>query len=389
MIGLARLVHDDSAIEVCQMSKSLYATFFAGIICLSGCLSGNMFAQVSESPTWSPKAAAGYLDQRVTWWMSWPTAARDQGTFCISCHTIAPYALGRQALRGALGEQSASPNEQKLVANVTKRVRMWKDAEPFYPDQTRGLPKTSESRGTESILDALILVWNDGPSGKLSADARLALDNMWALQLRSADDMNGAWAWLQFHNAPWEGDSQYYGTTLAAIAIGSAPGDYKSEPAIQPGLKLLRDYLVKGMDAQTPLDRVVLLWASAKIPGLLTAAQQKTIIDQTLAKQQKDGGFSTSSLVGGWKRRDNTPLDAASDGYATGLVAFALEQGRWPQTQDQLKHAVAWLGQHQEPGDGRWAAYSLNKQRELSSDAGRFMSDAATAYAVLALGNAK
>jgi hypothetical protein len=24
-----------------------------------------------------------------------------------------------------------------------KRVRMWRDVEPFYPDQTVGLPKTS------------------------------------------------------------------------------------------------------------------------------------------------------------------------------------------------------------------------------------------------------
>jgi squalene-hopene/tetraprenyl-beta-curcumene cyclase len=85
--------------------------------------------------------------------MNWPTSARDHGTFCISCHTVAPYALGRSALRGALAEPSASPNEQKVLANVTKRVRMWKEVKPFYPDQTRGLPKTSESRGTESILD--------------------------------------------------------------------------------------------------------------------------------------------------------------------------------------------------------------------------------------------
>jgi len=367
------------------MPKSPFAACLLGVFCFAG----YALAQSSDTPAWNPKAAAAYLDERSAWWMNWPTAARDHGTFCISCHTAAPYALSRPALRRSLAEQSASPNEQRLLDNVTKRVRMWRDVEPFYSDQARGLPKTSESHGTESILDALILVSHDAPAGKLSADARLALDNMWGLQLKSAD-MSGSWAWLQFHNAPWEGDSQYYGTTLAAIAIGTAPGDYESEPAIQPGLKLLREYLVKGMDAQTPLDRVVLLWASAKIPGLLTEAQRKTIIDQTLAKQQADGGFSTSSLVGSWKRRDNTPLDAASDGYATGLVAFALEQVGWTQAHSSgLKRAIDWLAQHQEPGDGRWAASSLNKERELASDAGRFMSDAATAYAVLALENAK
>ena len=364
--------------------------YFLYVACLTipFSLAGNAFAQASGTNNWSPKAAADYLDERISWWMDWPKSARDHGTFCISCHTAATYGLGRSALRGPLGEQSASPTEKRLLDNIVKRVRMWKDVEPFYPDQTSGLPKTSESRGTESILDALILVWNDVPSGKLSPDARLALDNMWALQLRSGE-MSGSWAWLQFHNAPWEGDSQFYGTTLAAIAIGSAPGDYKSEPQLQAGLKLMRGWLLKNMDVQTPADRVALLWASAKIPGLLTEDQQKTIIDQTLAKQQEDGGFSISSLIPSWKRRDNTPVEAKGDGYATGLVAFALEQTGAPQAQAALKRAIVWLGQNQNPGDGRWPASSLNKQRELSSDAGRFMSDAATAYAVLALANAK
>jgi hypothetical protein len=76
---------------------------------------------------------------------------------------------------------------------VVTRVRRWKEVEPFYPDQTSGLPKRSESRGTESIPNALILVWNDLPAGHLSADARLAPDNMWAVQLKSGD-MNGSWA---------------------------------------------------------------------------------------------------------------------------------------------------------------------------------------------------
>jgi hypothetical protein len=58
-----------------------------------------------------------------------------------------------------------------------------------------------------------------------------------------------------------------------------------------------------------------------------------------------------------------------------------------PESQHALKRAIAWLRTNQRE-DGRWAAASLNKQRELSSEAGLFMSDAATAYAVLALSNA-
>jgi hypothetical protein len=359
-----------------------------GGIVLAGLVGVTAMAEEVPGANWSPKAAAGYLDGRISWWMTWPKTARDHETFCISCHTALPYGLSRASLRTSLAESTASPTEQKLLDNIVKRVHMWHDVDPFYADQTSGLPKTSESRGTESILDALILVWRDIPSGALSPDARLALDNMWALQLKSGD-MNGSWAWLQFHNAPWEGDSQYWGTALATIAIGSAPGNYKSEPDIQPGLKRLRAYLVKGMDAQTPLDRVALLWASAKLPEVLTEAQQKTIISETLAKQREDGGFSLSNLVGSWKRRDNTPLSQASDGYATGLIAFALEQVGAPEAQAGLRRAVAWLARNQNPSDGRWPAFSLNKEREVSSDAGLFMSDAATAYAVLALENAK
>lgn len=368
--------------------------YFLYLTCLAiaMALAGNVSAQSSPVSGWNPRAAAAYLDQRSSWWMEWPKSARDHETFCISCHTALPYALSRASLHGALGEQSASPNEKRLLENVLKRVRMWKDVEPFYADQTSGLPKTSESRGTESILNALILVWNDVPSGKLSDDSLLALNNMWALQLKSGE-MNGSWAWLQFHNAPWEGDSQYYGTTLAAIAIGSAPGDYQSQPGLQDGLKRLRGYLVKNMDSQTPADRVALLWASAKMPGLLTQDQQRTIIDQTLTKQHDDGGFSIASLIPSWQRRDHTPVETGSDGYGTGLVAFALEQfpaqAETPQAQAALKRAIVWLSHNQNPDDGRWAASSLNKKRELSSDAGRFMSDAATAYAVLALENAK
>src|SRR5271156_5492465 len=76
---------------------------------------------------WDQKTAAAYLDQRAGWWMGWQRAARDHDTFCVSCHTAVPYAMSRPSLRTALGEPGLSANEQKLIDNVTKRVRLWKE----------------------------------------------------------------------------------------------------------------------------------------------------------------------------------------------------------------------------------------------------------------------
>lgn len=334
------------------------------------------------SPGWSAKTAAAYLDGRMAWWIGWKSAARDQGTFCISCHTALPYAIGRPALRSALAEREVSPSERSLIDNVTKRVRMWNEAQPYYSDEKSGAPKSSESRGTEAILNALILASYGGD--RLTPDTRLALDNMWALQLTTGE-ATGAFPWLQFHNSPWEGDSQYYGATLAAIAIGSTPAGYQAAPENQDRVRALREYLARARGSQVLIDRVMLLWASAKLPGLLTRAEQQAIVDEALARQQADGGFSLSAFIGSWKRHDETPLENKSDGYATGVVMYVLQQTGMSRDQAQVKRGLAWLAQNQNKAEGRWLAYSLNKQRDLGSDVGKFMSDAATAYAVLAL----
>jgi squalene-hopene/tetraprenyl-beta-curcumene cyclase len=338
----------------------------------------------AAGPSWNARAAATYLDGRQAWWQQWPNAARDHETACVSCHTALPYALARPALRRALGEHDLAAPERTMVSNVEKRVKLWKDVEPFYPDQTRGLPKSSESRGTEAILNAAVLVARDAERGALSDEARAAFANMWALQFKNGD-LKGAWAWLNFHYEPWESnDSAYFGATIAALAIGHAPGGYAASPEIQEAVKSLREYLQKRADTETLFNRVMLLWASGKMPGLISAAQRQAIIDAAIGKQQADGGWTMATL-GSWKRVDATALDTSSDGYATGLVTLAFQQADVPAAEAHVSKGLAWLAAHQEAATGMWYTASLNKQRDPATDIGKFMSDAGTAYAVLAL----
>jgi squalene-hopene/tetraprenyl-beta-curcumene cyclase len=357
------------------------AMFRSGLLAVSvvaGALASHASAPIAGAPPWSPRAAAAYLDSRLAWWVDWPHACRDDHTFCVSCHTVVPYAMARSSLREDLEERAPSWIENTVLENVTKRVRTWAAVDPFY-----GGMHTVESRGTESVLNTLILASYGTALDALSSPTQLAFDHMWAQQLKAGADA-GSWPWLQFQNAPWEGYSQYYGATLAAIAVGRAPVSYRSVPETQARMSLLRGYLVRHYPSQILMDRVMLLWASANWPELLTPAQQGSIADEALSKQQGDGGFSLSSFIGAWQRRDGTPLETRSDGYATGLVALALREGGVSRDRPQLRRGIAWLTQNQDQ-EGRWLAYSLNKQRDLNSDVGRFMSDAATAYAILAL----
>jgi len=302
----------------------------------------------------------------------------------VSCHTAAPYAVGRPALRSALGEKGPSAAEQKLIENVVKRVTMWRDVEPWYPDQTRGIPKTSESRGTESVFSALVLAMRDAQAGQMSAEGRAAFANMWALQMKT-QEFSGAWAWINFHYEPWESpNSPYFGASMAAVAVGTAPEGYASTPAIADNLKLLREYFKRESDKQNLFNRVMGLWASTKVENLLTREQQQAIVGDALQKQQADGGWSTASL-GAYQRVDKTEVDTKSDGYATGLVTLALQSAGVRASDPRVAKGLAWLRANQNRETGQWTAVSVNKNRDLNSDIGKFMSDAATAYAVLAL----
>jgi hypothetical protein len=49
-----------------------------------------------------------------------------------------------------------------------------------------------------------------------------------------------------------------------------------------------------------------------------------------------------------------------------------------------LRAGTTWLVQHQTVA-GTWSAASVNKSRDPTTDVGKFMTDAATAYAIIAL----
>jgi len=340
----------------------------------------------SHTAGWNSAAAARYLDKRLDWWAKWPKSARDHGTRCASCHTSLPAVLARPAMRKALGDAGPSANEQAMYADIVKRVRMWREVDPYYPDQTVGIPKSSESRGVESVLNALFLATRDRDAGAgLSEDGRLAFANMWALQMKTGD-LKGGFAWLTFKLEPWESESAtYWGASLAAVAVARAPGDYAASPEIEKNVAALRAYLKTATGPNHSLfTRMLVLWADANLHGILEPAQRQTILYQLQSIQSSDGGWSLARLST-WQRVDGTVIPDTSDGFATAIITVALQDAGVPATDASVKAARAWLVAHQDAKTGRLPALSVNKLREPSADAYLFMSDAATGFAMLAL----
>jgi squalene-hopene/tetraprenyl-beta-curcumene cyclase len=346
-------------------------------------------ADTTAAAAWNPAAAAKYLDERQVWWQDWPRAQKDHGTVCVSCHTQVPYALARPALRTPLGEHAISDPERAMLDSILKRVNLGNDAATFYTDAEHGPGKTKEARNAEQVNNALILVSYDAAAGHLQASTRKAFEEMWSTQEQTGP-VAGAWLWQNFHFSPWEApESEYYGAAEAALAVGMAPGNYRDDPKIQPNLNLLRTYLRSHAAAQPLINRIALMWASSKLPGLMTGQEREAVASEVFAKQHTDGGWSLTDLgQGTWKRHDDSPFDQRSDGFATGIIVLALEENSLAQ-RPEAKKGLAWILANQSKTDGLWPAWSVNVKRDPNSDIGKFMSDAATGFSVLALENSK
>lgn len=327
-----------------------------------------------KAPTWDAAAASRYLDSRLAWWRQWPKAERDHGTRCVSCHTSLPHTLSAPALRKTPGVP-----EMAMVDDVVKRVYLWDAVEPFYTDQKSGVPKSSESRAVEAVLNALILSTRDAERGHLGTDTRQAFANMWALQLK-----NGGFAWLNFKLEPFESpDATFWGASLAAQAIARAPDGYVADPTIASKIEALRAYMKTGAGGSL-YTRTLLLWADSALPGVLDPAQRGKVIADLAIAQGADGGWSLPSL-GPWQRIDGSTLPVTSDGYATAVAALALREAGVPLTDPVQKKARLWLAAHQDKASGVVPAQSINKDRQPGTDAFLFMTDEATGMAALAM----
>jgi squalene-hopene/tetraprenyl-beta-curcumene cyclase len=292
---------------------------------------------------------AAFLDKTA---LNWTTSKK-----CGSCHTNVAYMVGRPALAD-------------LPDETMHKVRS------FFEDRAANWDKEGKAKprwDAEVVTTAVALAFNDAQTtGKLHDLTRGALDRMWKLQKE-----DGSWHWLKCGWSPMEHDD-YFGAVFAALGVGIAPGDYAKSPSSQVGLVKLRRYFKEN----PPPDlhhQALLLWASAKLDGLMSAEQKTATVDKLLALQRPDGGWSLPSL-GVWKRRDNSANDpkAESDGYGTGLAIVVLRQAGLPKDNDRIRKGVAWLAANQRVS-GRWFTRSLN------NDKYHYLTNTGTTYALLAL----
>ncbi len=354
--------------------------------------------------TWNRAAAATYLDDRIDMWFANATKLRtgQEKTTCVSCHSSLPYALARPALRRALHATAPTAQEARLVDETTRRVESYNTHELLYEIDD---VKKVESRGTEAVLNLVVLASADAGAGRREPGSatRKALTRLWETQ--RAD---GAWDWLNFKLEPYETvDAVYHGATLAALGVGMVPG-----AATSAGTGKLRAYLRDHYAAQSLYNRTFALLASAALTGVLTPAQRDALIAEYAQRKQADGGWSLEAM-GPWRWSAAEPpfkpygtLDAAllaqSDGFGTGLIVYALLRNGFAADHPVVSAGLRWLKTHQQEirvaiapqvGDRTWTAWrahSLNYDREHGGPKGEpwrrlFMSDAATAFSVLAL----
>ena len=304
--------------------------------------------------------ATGYVEQGAVAW------TRDQK--CVTCHTNGTYMALRPALIGPLGKPS-----QEVRDFFVKLLR----------DGTGQLGTDRELEDSQLIYIARGLAeWDAHVSGELSADTSLALEQLFERQLPTGE-------WNAIRCWPPLESSAFQEATVAALAVGVAPGWLSglTDQTLKTGVKRLKDYLRK---VEPPHDygRTVLLWASARLAGLLEEGEKAEIIEMIRRKQRADGGWSirTFAQPEQWGdgsrakklRNEKVFSNPPSDGHQTGLALIALREAGVSARDSAIRRGVQWLLRNQRQS-GRWWTRSLN------TDTYHFITYSGTLYPLVAL----
>ena len=320
-----------------------------------------------------------------------PTAARAADKVsCLSCHTSVSYALGRPALRHVAGEDRPTAHESAAAR--------------AGPAPGRALGRARHARGSASPTTS-----TSGRRSNRGAPRRSSTPWSWpgttaaaaspprAIRPGRPSAISGRPS-TRTARKPARGTGSTSGSVPGRPARPLLRGDARRHrrrhgPRVSQGRgRRDRERASTGsagtsasqLEKQNLHNRLFALWASTAIDGLLTADQRQQIIEQVLAKQQENGGWSLSSLVD-CKRQDGTPQETGSGRLRHGPGA-ARPPARRRSPRISPPSAGDWRGSAPiSSRTGNWVGVSLNKRRDPKTHVGKFMSDAATAFAILAL----
>ena len=117
----------------------------------------------------------------------------------------------------------------------------WKEVRKFLEDDVVSWSNGGKPRGDAFVVaTAFALAFNDAQkTGKLHDTTRGRARPDVEVQKKT-----GEWNWIKCDWPPLEHDD-YYGATLAALAVGIAPGDYAKTDKAKAGIEKLKAYFAK------------------------------------------------------------------------------------------------------------------------------------------------
>ena len=295
---------------------------------------------------------------------------------CVACHTTGTYLQLRPALKATLGNPS-----KEIRGLFVAQMKKFSDKAAKHKRKYRSLMKGLTP--TEIAYIAMgLAAWDKHMSGKTSTETAAALKLM--LNVQSKDGSYGnITCWPPFES------SRFQGTTVAAMAVATAPGFLKSvkDKKTLATLKQMKSYL---RDTKPAHDyaRVILLWAATRMPDLIDKSRKNEIVQMILKKQQADGGwsirsFGTPETWGGGSRKkrlagEKNYKTPDSDGHLTGLAMIVLMDAGIDKNDPRIKKGAQWLLKNQR-ASGRWWTRSLN------TDTYHFITYSGSVYPLLAL----